>query len=391
LSLAYSASLLKGNNIKPLLIDAHALNLCVDKIIEKVKDYDKIFITTSPYDRWQCPDINIEPALKLFKALINKECYVIGTHVTFNPEKILKLTKAKAGIIGSPEFSILGICKNKELSKINNVVFLKGSKLIKTKKKPVNVNKLLLPAYDLFNPYKYEYEIFGKMFALIETTRGCIYNCNFCYHKDMFGEYSEINIKKVIKFLKKLIKSGFRTAYFIDLNFLTNKNRVKKLCKEIIRNKIRIKWCCQSRIDNLDGETANLMKKAGCELIHIGIENSSANIQKKIKKNININKTKENIKLLKKNNIKFAYFILLGLGEKEEDIKKTKRFIKETKPDYISVHHFQNFRLFKKRQVSLKEKLCKINLLMMNIYMIKLKDMIQNPFKKIKIFINSLR
>ena len=389
LSLVYSASLLRDNNIKPLLIDAHTLNLCVDKIVKKVKDYDKIFITTSPYDRWQCPDINIDPALKLFKALINKECYVIGTHVTLNPEKILKLTKAKAGIVGSPEFSILEICKNEDLQKVNNLVLIKNNQLIKTKKKSFGINNFPIPTYDLLNPNNYEYEIFGKKFALVETARGCVYKCKFCY-KDMFGKYSEMDIDKVIESLKRLVECGFETAYFMDLNFLTDKERTKKLCREMVKNKIKLMWCCQSRIDNLDGETINLMKKSGCELIHVGIEIASNKMQKKMNKNINLNRTKKNIKLLKKNKIKFVCFILLGIGEKRGDVNKTKKFIMETKPNFISVHNFRAFDSQRTRKITLDERINKMRLLMMNLYFMERMQIIKGSLKKINIFINNI-
>nr|MCK4929603.1 radical SAM protein [Nanoarchaeota archaeon] len=391
LSLAYTASLLRKNKIKPVLIDAHATNMSIKEIRRKIKGCDKIFITTSPYDKWQCPDRNIKPALKVFEALKDKECYVVGQHVTARPKEILKFTDAKAGVIGSPEFSILDICKNKGLSKINNLVFLRANKLIRTKRTEIDVNNLPIPAYDLVDPRNYEFEIFGKKFGIIEATRGCPYNCSFCYNKEIFGRYTEINLKKIIKSLKALKKAGFQTANFMDLNFLTNKKMVKKLCQEMIRHKLNLKWCCQTRIDNLDEETARLMKQAGCELMLIGIESASQRIQKKTKKNVSLMKTKEKMKLLKKNDIESAYFFLLGLGETRQEIEETKRFIKETKPNYISVHHVVDFSTLKDRKIPLREKLYKIELLMMNLYNLRLKDITKSPFKKLKIFLNALK
>lgn len=54
---------------------------------------------------------------------------------------------------------------------------------------------------------------------------------------------------------------GVKGIRFIDDTFTINKNRVIELCKEIIKQKIKVEWACLSRTDNLNMEVLTWMKK----------------------------------------------------------------------------------------------------------------------------------
>jgi len=391
LSLTIAASLLKNHNIDPVLVDANAENLSTVQVIDRIRDCDKIFVTTSPYDRWQCPDLDIQSSLRVFKALKDKESYVLGHHVNVNPLKILQATNATAGILGSPEFTILEICKAQNLTDVNNIVFLSKGKVLQNKIMQTDINQLSIPAYDLLDPNNYEYEILGKRFGLVETSRGCPHQCSFCNSSKMFGKYSEIILENTIANVRMALNAGFQVLYFMDLNFLSNPIRIKKLCSEIIKRDLRFKWCCQTRIDNLDAETAELLRKAGCELVHIGVEMVSDAIQKATQKNLKFASIEKNTRLLKQNNIKSVYFVMLGLGEQKEDIRRTRRFILRTKPNYVSVHYYTDFSTLKKRQISHQERYSKFILIMTNIFLLKAKDLFSNPVGKARILAHYLK
>src|SRR3989338_1063194 len=69
LDLAIAASLLEKNNIEVTIIDANALQLSPEQVADKVEGYDKVFITSSPLDRWQCPDLDINSFLLTSRAI----------------------------------------------------------------------------------------------------------------------------------------------------------------------------------------------------------------------------------------------------------------------------------------------------------------------------------
>ena len=67
---------------------------------------------------------------------------------------------------------------------------------------------------------------------------------------------------------------------YADL-FTVNREQVVKLCELIIKEGLKIKWTCNSRVDYVDEEMLKLMGKAGCWYISWGIESSNEQILKK--------------------------------------------------------------------------------------------------------------
>ncbi|MCK5084023.1 MAG: hypothetical protein KAR31_14030, partial [Candidatus Omnitrophica bacterium] len=67
LSLANCAALLEGQGNKVEILDAHSLRIKPGDIKSHLNGFDKIFITSSSLDRWQCPNIDIEPFLETIR------------------------------------------------------------------------------------------------------------------------------------------------------------------------------------------------------------------------------------------------------------------------------------------------------------------------------------
>ena len=343
LSLANCAALLENKGHKAKILDAHAQRIKAYKITNYVKGYDKIFVTSSSLDRWQCPNIDITPFLEAVKYMreLTNEIYIIGYHGTVEPEKILDLTGAKAVIRGEPESTVLDICQNDDLSKIKGVSFKNNNTFISNiDRAPIDLKTLSIPAFHLLNTKKYFYEILGRNFTLFEISRGCNYQCKFC-NKIMYGRGLRTkSAEQIIEEVKIAIERYNVTAgYFIDLNFLSNKKIVNQVCEFLIKKRYNFKWCCQTRPDSLDMGILKKMKKAGCRLIHLGVESGLQKFLDYLGKNITIEEIKKSVRVCKQVGIKTLAFFLFGLpGETGEDREKIFGFIKRLNTDYLSLH-----------------------------------------------------
>lgn len=337
LDLLNAANLLEKNGFNPVLIDANADRLTPQEIVNKIADFDKIFINMSQLDRWQCPNINLQPVLAITKLL--KNFYLIGAQPTVRPEEILELTNASAIIRNEPELTILHLCKENKLSRISGVSYKKDNKIVHNKDaEPINMDDLT-PSYHLVDIKKYFYEVLGKNFAIFETARGCPYNCIYCLKKMYFG-YRKKSSQKIIQELKdNITKYNIKSFYFIDLEFTMNRQLVEDICDFLIKNNYKVKWCCQTRADSVDFELLYKMKKAGCRLIHYGVETGSPRIMKLINKNITLEKIEQGINLTKKVGIQTACFFMFGLpSETREEMQQTIDFVKKLNPTYASFH-----------------------------------------------------
>jgi radical SAM superfamily enzyme YgiQ (UPF0313 family) len=347
LDLANSASLLERQGFDATIIDANADRLTPKEVAQKTKEFDKIFITSASLDRWQCPHIDIRTFLETVEAIKEVKddgIYVMGPHGTFRPKDILKITKVSGIIVGEPELTILDICENKDLKKIQGLYFIKNRRTFFRKRiKLLDLNSLPVPSFNLLPMEKYSYEILGDHFTLFEASRSCPYSCTFCAADQMYGESYRIkNAEHLVKEIEHAIENfGVKTAYFIDLEFTLNnrlnRENVKKLCNLLIKKKLDFKWCCQTRADSVDYNILKKMKLAGCELIHFGVETGSERILKSINKRLTLSQIENAIELTKKLGIKSVCFFMFGLpDETVEDMMKTIRFAKKISPSYAS-------------------------------------------------------
>ncbi len=349
LSLLNCGALLEKKGHQVEVLDAHAKRLGPDQLfLERIKLFDKVFVTSSSLDRWQCPNLDISPFLKTVETLRNftKEVYVMGYHGSVEPETILKQTKAKAVIRDEPEYTVEDICDNKNLSSIDGVTFYEKNILISTPKRPnFDITNLPVPAFHLLKGQKYSYEILGNKFMLFELSRGCKYSCKFC-NRLMYGKKLRT---KVISQIKKEISTaieeqGVRSSYFMDLEFLSDKKVVNELCDFLIQKKYHFKWCCQTRADSITKDILVKMKKAGCRLIHLGLESGNQEHLDYSRKHLNIEEIKTTVTLCKNVKIDTLAFFIFGFkGETQQQRIRTFNFAKELNTTYVSFHKIHEY------------------------------------------------
>jgi radical SAM superfamily enzyme YgiQ (UPF0313 family) len=348
LCLANCAALLEREGHKVRILDAHAQRIKPDRLARNIEGYNKIFITSSTLDKWQCPNIDITPFLQTVLKIreLTDEVYCMGYHCTIAPERLLFETKAKAVIRGEYEHTVSNICKNIELSRINGLTFNRDGKIISTPEcEPMNLSNLPIPAFHLLNFKKYFYEIIGGDFALFEISRGCAFNCIFC-NKIMYGQSVRSKRKEQIctELGEAIENHGVRHGYFMDLDFFANRNISEEACDFLIARKYKFKWACQTRTDFLDKQILAKMKQAGCEIIHLGVESGIQKSLDYMRKNISVEKVEKAVRMIQEAKIKILAFLIFGIpNETNEDRKKSVSFIKLLNPEFVSFKGFIDY------------------------------------------------
>ena len=92
-------------------------------------------------------------------------------------------------------------------------------------------------------------------------------------------------MENVVKEIKHWIENLKTNKFaFRDPVFSINRKYTVSLCKEIIRENLKIEFLIETHLKNLDDELIILLKQAGLKLVYIGIESSDSNILKDIKR-----------------------------------------------------------------------------------------------------------
>jgi radical SAM superfamily enzyme YgiQ (UPF0313 family) len=201
----------------------------------------------------------------------------------------------------------------------------------------LDINKLPFPEDEDISRINYS-KIGGCDYKEIEffASRGCMMNCVFCvarqtyYDKPNFRARKVQNIIDEIKYLKNKYPE-MEGIFFDEENHNTNKKFILDLCESIVKNKLdHLKYDAMCGYWTLDREMMEAMKKAGYYKIRIGIESASEETCRGMKKNINVDKMLEVLRLAKEIGIRmYGTFTFGAPGSTSIEDNKTLSFMKK--------------------------------------------------------------
>ena len=122
------------------------------------------------------------------------------------------------------------------------------------------------------------YTMLGRQVDVIETSRGCTYDCSFCSIIEMRGRnFHTYSIDRVVADIRDAHDRGARCLFMVDDNITLDAKRFARLCQAIVDAGLNdIDYIVQGMTSAFakDGETlAPLMRRAGFRYIFLGIEN----------------------------------------------------------------------------------------------------------------------
>ena len=80
------------------------------------------------------------------------------------------------------------------------------------------------------------YTLLGRRVDVVETSRGCTYDCSLCSIIEMRGRNFHVwPIEHVIQDIRDAYSRGARAIFLVDDNITLNVQRFKGLCEAIIR------------------------------------------------------------------------------------------------------------------------------------------------------------
>jgi len=122
------------------------------------------------------------------------------------------------------------------------------------------------------------YTLLGRPVDVVETSRGCTYDCSFCSIIEMRGRnFHTYSFQRVLDDIRDARDRGARTIFLVDDNIMLNVRRFEGLCRAIIDAGLnQIDYFVQamtSPIASQGERLAPLMWQAGFRYVFLGIEN----------------------------------------------------------------------------------------------------------------------
>lgn len=304
------------------------------------------------YERWA------RGFTKEVRARIQKIIVVVeGAHITALKSLALDFIEPDFGILGEVEQSIVEFAnhidkQHPEKSDVSGLMYREEGRWVQSKNELgvlVDVNEIPFPDWELLNPRNYftlmdgaNIPQKGKRPTVIMTSRGCPYKCTFCSARTSGGRtmrYREAkNVVDEIKFLKN--KYGVDEIIIVDDNLTMDLKRAEELFDLMIEEQVNVFWRANQglRADRLNEKVVEKMARSGCYAVGLGVESGNKEVQKSIKKSLDIDKVNNSVELLHQHDIKVIGFFLCGLiGETKEQIKDTINFALKVPFDRIQM------------------------------------------------------
>jgi anaerobic magnesium-protoporphyrin IX monomethyl ester cyclase len=312
------------------------------RLVEKLRRNDilTIAITTTLY-------VSVHPILELIKIIrennTTAKIVVGGPYISNMPkttdslslQRSLRYIDADFYVISSEGetalVNIIEALKNGgSFDKIDNLAYKNNGKYVMT---GVSIESNAIED-NMVNYRLFPAEEVGE-FVTLRTAKSCPFSCSFCGFPQRAGKYKYLSVELVEQELKAIRDIGaVTTLTFIDDTFNVPKERFREILRMMIKNNYGFKWNSFYRCDHGDDRTIELMGKAGCEGVFLGIESGSDQMLERMNKTARRKDYLRAIPLLRDAGIRSHANVIVGFpGETYDAYRETIDLIEISRPD----------------------------------------------------------
>jgi len=156
--------------------------------------------------------------------------------------------------------------------------------------------------------------------------RGCPFHCKFCSRSYQTVRYKSVDrIMQELSFFKE--QYGIKAFHFCDELAVFKKEVTYELCNKV--ENTGLFWDCQARVNTVDKEILQALKKANCYSIGLGLESGSNRILRAMNKGITREQSLAVLKAAKEVGMHLKLQYMFGYpGETEKDLAETVSLVK---------------------------------------------------------------
>ncbi len=280
------------------------------------------------------------------------EVVVGGAYPSIDPQVVAKLG-LRYGITGEGEVAFTRLCDalirgEGKPEDIPGIIIADGDD--EDKEVYVKPPELLpnldewLPDRELMRFEQYKLPFVGRMEVAL-AIRGCPYKCTFCYCSSpspnaMFNKVRTTSVDVIVKDIAETWRK-YKPNYLemIDETFTVNRPYVMDICQGLIDEKLDMKWGAKTRIDLMDDELMDMMKRAGLQKIGFGVESGVYDHRKAMMKDFPNSRVKATFDTARRLGVESACTIIFGHpDETRADMQQSVDFAKEIRADYVEFH-----------------------------------------------------
>jgi len=309
LALLFLVNALRKNDFESKILLERSQNFNVDDFVQSIIDEDPLFVGFSSITGRQTYDSAVV-CRKLKERSPNIITVWGGIHTSLVPEQTLKEEYVDFIIKHEGEETIVELAKmlvsNKnEFDKILGLGYKENGQIRVNKDRPF----VHLPDYELeeedWEYINVEDAIYtdpatGDRIISLQTSRGCPFNCGFCYNvrftKRRMRYFEPDQVERMGRILHD--KYGVTAVQYTDDNIYFNFDRICEIVARLQSVGIRSRYL-QTRIEDITEESLKTLSKYGVTRLFFGIETGASSIKSLINKRISNELIKDKVRLIR--------------------------------------------------------------------------------------------
>ena len=262
-----------------------------------------------------------------------------GPEASYAPDEIIEMEGITAICVGEGEDVMKdfvdAVMQKNSFDGIANLWVRKetegSSEIIKNEVRKLENDLDLIPNPDRDLYRKEAFFSQEKPYELFEASRGCPFDCSFCFihqFRDMYRRKGKgLRLRSpqlVVDDIKDTHqKYGIKQVMFVDSTFNLNKKWLMEFC-ELFAEQTDLVMTVNIRADNMDDEIMQALAKARCNPARFAIETGSEEMRNGILEKKLTNKQIQNTaSLFKKYNVPFVTYNMMGMPNETLDMAWT--------------------------------------------------------------------
>ncbi len=173
--------------------------------------------------------------------------------------------------------------------------------------------------------------------VLWELSRGCPYQCDFCYESRGAAGIRRFPIERVREELQLFSRAGVDQVFVLDPTFNFDRKAAKAILRMIAAEAPDTYFCFEIRSEFLDAEMAELFGAISCSL-QVGLQSASMDVLKNVNRSIDCEEFADRMLLLHEAGVAYGFDLIYGLpGDTLDGFCQSLDFVMQFVPNHLDI------------------------------------------------------
>jgi radical SAM superfamily enzyme YgiQ (UPF0313 family) len=174
-------------------------------------------------------------------------------------------------------------------------------------------------------------DVADERMLLLETTRGCVFNCKFCYYPKSYDTQYYLSRENVLASLAHAHERGAEEVFLLDPTLNQRKDFAGFVRTLAAGNPgRRFKYFGELRAEGITPEIAGLLRDAGFEEVEVGLQSIEREAMDLMARKNNLKAFEKGVRALMDVGIRVTVDLIVGLpGDTEESVRRGLRYLRD--------------------------------------------------------------